>query len=371
MDFNLVPLYPKPQISKIFPDIYFDDFNCNNDTNVMVDDFIINDNLEPFDKFFNGKRSRNSSYDESDAQKLPLYKSKLNTPNSGIKFNFNRNEIVNNINSNYNINIDVNNNINNINNIKSKINKKNKNNKNEEKTKEKIKKKILFNSFQPCNFKEIQNQKQKQKIKNKLSARKSRLKKKLYVEQLEKEYILVKKELDEIKQKLDSNVSNSTISSINNNLVCNKNVCDNCINIEEIKAEENKIVSDEKKNVNIINSFTAKQRIIFEQLLIKQIQVMMPIKIKMFQNKYLKLLNINVDDNINIIKNKIEENLKTIQELYDMENFQGAQENGGTNIRKYKYDGVRNKSMAHQIYNFYYNLKNYVYEFEKIYFSLI
>ena len=63
--------------------------------------------------------------------------------------------------------------------------------------------------------------------------------------------------------------------------------------------------------------------------------------------------------------------MKTIQELYDMENFQGTQENGGTNIRKYKYDGVRNKSMAHQIYNFYYNLKNYVYEFEKIYFSLI
>ena len=37
---------------------------------------------------------------------------------------------------------------------------------------------------------------------------------------------------------------------------------------------------------------------------------MMPIKIKMFQNKYLKLSVINKDDNINIIKNKIEENLQ-------------------------------------------------------------
>ena len=52
MDFNLVPVYPKPQISKIFPDIYFDNFNCNTDANVMIDDFIINDNLEPFDIFF-------------------------------------------------------------------------------------------------------------------------------------------------------------------------------------------------------------------------------------------------------------------------------------------------------------------------------
>ncbi len=363
MESNLTPIYQKPQINQIFPDIYF---NYNSETNIMIDDFMNNDSLEPFDKFFNEKRSRYSSYDENDALKYSLSKSKLNTPTSGNKFNFNKNnEIVNNINNNYNINIDLNNNVNNI----SKVIKINKNSKNEEK--EKTKKKKLFNSFQPCNCKDVQFQKQKQKMKNKISARKSRLKKKLYVEQLEKEYILMKKELNELKQNLNKNGNNEHILLLNNNLINNKNNCNNCINIDEIKEEENQIIVDERKNINVINSFTAKQRILFEQLLKKQIQIMMPIKIKMFQNKYLKLITINAEDNINVIKDKIEENLKNLQELYDIENFQIIRENGGNNIRNYKYDGMRNKSMAHQIYSFYYNLKNYVNEFEKLYFSLI
>ena len=375
MDFNLIPIYPKQQINKIFPDIYFDNFNYKAETNLMTEDCIINDNLEQFDKLFNGKRSRNSSYDENDFQKICPYKSNLNlnTPNSGQKFNFNKKEInkeINNINNN--INIEGNNNANINNNIEN-----NDNNKNIDNKKNKITKKIIFNSFQTNTFKEIQNQKQKQKMKNKLSARKSRLKKKLYVEKLEKEYILVKKELEEIKQKISLNTNNNNFISVNekeNNLNNNKNICESCINIDGLKIEENLILSEknnEKNNINSINSFTAKQRIILEQLLIKQIQVMMPIKIKMFQNKYLKLSVINKDDNINIIKNKIEENLQALEELYDVDNIKN-EDNGGIKIKKYQYNGgVKNKSMAQQIYNFYNNLKNYVNEFEKIYFSLI
>ena len=168
MDFNLIPIYPKQQINKIFPDIYFDNFNYKAETNLMTEDCIINDNLEQFDKLFNGKRSRNSSYDENDFQKICPYKSNLNTPNSGQKFNFNKKEInkeLNNINNN-NINIEGNNNANINNNIE------NNDNKNIDNKKNKITKKIIFNSFQTNTFKEIQNQKQKQKMKNKLSARK-------------------------------------------------------------------------------------------------------------------------------------------------------------------------------------------------------
>ncbi|MBR3499629.1 MAG: hypothetical protein IKO05_11715, partial [Selenomonadaceae bacterium] len=61
MEFNMIPLHQKPQINKIFPDIIFDNINNNADTNFLADDIIANDSLEPFDKFFNGKRSRNSS----------------------------------------------------------------------------------------------------------------------------------------------------------------------------------------------------------------------------------------------------------------------------------------------------------------------
>ena len=185
---------------------------------------------------------------------------------------------------------------------------------------------------------------------------------------------MVKKELDEIKQKKSLNINNNNIIPLNENehLISNNNLCQNCINIDGLKGEEKIILSEksEKKNINIINSFTAKQRIILEQLLIKQIQVMMPIKIKMFQNKYLKLSTFEKDDNINVIKNKIEENLQAIKELYDVETFKD-EDNGGVQIKKYQYDGTKSKSMAYQIYTFYNNLKNYVNEFEKIYFSLI
>ena len=196
MDLNLIPIYPKQKINKIFPDINFDNFNYNAETNLMTEDCIINDNLEQFDKLFNEKKSRNSSFDENDLQKTFLYKSNLNTPSSGLKFNFNKKE------SN---NIDNNNN-----------NIENHDNKNVDIKKSKVNKKIIFNSFQTNTFKEIQNQKQKQKMKNKLSARKSRLKKKLYIEKLEKEYILVKKELEEIKHKISLNPIN------NNNLAINE-----------------------------------------------------------------------------------------------------------------------------------------------------
>ena len=152
-----------------------------------------------------------------------------------------------------------------------------------------------------------------------------------------------------------------------------KNIYDNTINIERLKEEENLIINEknnEKKNINKINSFTAKQRLILEQLLLNQIEIMMPIKVKIFQNKYLKLLSIDKDDNISVIKNKIKENLKAIEEVYDVNSFKG-EDNGGSKIQQYQHDCIKNKSMAHQIYNFYYNLKNYVNEFEKIYFTLI
>ncbi len=369
MDINSIPLYQKTQINKIFPDIIFDHINYNSETNLMPDDFIVNDNLEPFDKFFNDKRSRNSSYDdENDFQKIISYKP--NSPkkiNSCQDINSNKKEkIILNINENNNNNGNINNN---------KINDK-ENNKDTDKKKDKEKKKILFNSFQLNTIKEIQIQKQNQKIKNKLSARKCRLKKKLYVEQLEKEYVLIKKELDEIKQKLGINNNNGNLTlTTGDNFKNNKNICENCLNIEGIKVEENLIISEKNNDKinknNLIKTYTVKQRIILEQLLVKQIQVMMPIKVRMFQNKYLKLLSINNDDNINVIKNKIDENLNAIQELYDVNNFKKEEEdNGGVIVKRYQME-FKSKSMAHQIYNFYINLKSYVNEFEKIYFSLL
>ena len=377
MDGNLIQIYPNSLINPIIPkgDIYSEFLNYNNDTNCMMDNASINSNLEPFDPFFFGKHSRNSSYEDNNLKKNnSLFKSNNNTPNKELKFIFTKNECDNYINGNKNLNINLNNNkINN--NINNKIKTNNNINIkiNEDNKKDKKEKKILFNSFMPTTVTEVQ--KQKQKIKNKISARKSRLKKKLYVEQLEKEYILVKKELSEIKQKIGMNGDNIISLEETDDIINtkHKNIYDNTINIERLKEEENLIINEknnEKKNINKINSFTAKQRLILEQLLLNQIEIMMPIKVKIFQNKYLKLLSIDKDDNISVIKNKIKENLKAIEEVYDVNSFKG-EDNGGSKIQQYQHDCIKNKSMAHQIYNFYYNLKNYVNEFEKIYFSLI
>ena len=363
---------PNSSINPIFPngDIYSEFLNNNND-NFLMDNASISSNLEPFDTFFIGKHSRNSSYEDNNYvnKKTPSYKSNNNnnTPNSGMKFLFNDTDCDNFLKPNGNQNI-----------FSEKNNNKIKKENNMKKSDEKKNSKILFNSFMPNKMNEVQ--KQNQKIKNKISARKSRLKKKMYVEQLEKEYFLVKKELSEIKNKLNMNTNNNNIMPLKEyedgegegEISSNKSI--KILNyVDELKEEENIIVNEkncEKKDINKYNSFTIKQKLILEQLLVEQIEVMMPIKIRMFQNKYLKLLNIDKNDNIGIIKNKIKENLKAIEEVYGINNFI-IENNGAEKPKIHKYDVVKNKSMAYQIYNYYYNLGNYINEFEKIYFSLI
>jgi hypothetical protein len=378
MDSNLIPTYPNSSINPIFPkgDIYSEFLNNNND-NFLLDNASISSNLEPFDTFFIGKHSRNSSYEENNyVNKItPSFKSNNNTPNSGMQFHFNKTDCDNFLYPNGNQSMPI------LSTNKTKNNKTKKGNnkkENDEKKSYKKKQKKLFNSFLPNKMNEAQ--KQNQKIKNKISARKSRLKKKLYVEQLEKKYFLVNKELNEIKQKLNMDMSPNIIiplkefeegeaTSSKSSKIFNYDI----FNVDELKEEEKIIINEknnEKKDINRYNSFTTKQRLILEQLLIEQIEIMMPIRIRMFQNKYLKLLNIDKNDNIGIIKNKVKENLKAIEEVYGINNVI-IESNGGEKPQLHQYDINNNKSMAYQIYNYYYNLGNYINEFEKIYFSLI
>jgi len=360
MDNNLIQnLFINPIFQK--GDIYSEFLNYNNESNLMIDNTSVNSNLEPFDNFLHRKHSLNSSIEDNNNKKTPLKTNINNMPNSDIAFLFNsKND------SNNHILLNKNNN-------KSDKTK-------EEKIENKIVKKrskILFNSFMPNTVSEAK--KQSQKIKNKISARKSRLKKKLYIEELEKQYDLVKNELYEIKQELgifENNVIhlNENGKIVNKNKIKNKfiNGFSNYFKIEELKHEENEIINEkikESNNINKIYSFTSKQKIFLEQLLVSQIEIMMPIKVKIFRNKYLKLLTINKDDSISVIKNKIEENLKSIEEVYNVNKY-ADEYNGGTKVQNDQNNFMRNKSMPYQIYNFYKNLRNYVNEFEKIYISL-
>ena len=345
-------------------DIFIDHSNLNLDKNYDLEEQNIKNTFEPFDILFYNRNSCISSYDENDYQKLSP-KPYPQTPTAKNIFYQNDNnnkepKLKENLNKKRKIKFKE---------IKPEIKEINEN----KEVNNSLDKKIIFNSYKiaPVTEKE----KLEQKKKNRISARKSRFKKKQYITKLEQEHTLLINQLEEIRQNIRFN-NNNNINSLKDSkgIFSNKNdnFCDNCSKIENLKEEENVILNNEnmndKNNSNIIKSYSEKQKKILEKLLINQILIMMPIKIKIFQHKYLKLFTFNEDENINDIKNKIEKNIQTIQELYDINNLNN--EDNGIEIQNNYNMKNKSGSMAQQIFDYYNNLKNYINEFEKINFSL-
>ena len=358
MNNNYDCFFPISNYQKIFSekDIYIDHANLNMDLNLEFGETNVKNAFEGLDNLFNNKISRNSSFDENDFQKISLKPYPISPEVNNIFKEPVKNPA----------------------NMKENINKKRNRSKNHEKQIDKNKeinkgnKIIKFNSYKLNPMTE--EEKNKQKIKNKISARKSRQKKKEYISHLEADYSLLKNKLKAIEQNTKINDNYIPLNENKDFLIDKKeNLCGNCSKIENLKFEENIILNQEKfddnNNFNLINSYSDKQRKILEKLLINQIIIMMPIKIKMFQNKYLKLFTFNENESLNEIKNKIERNLRTIQELYDIKHLKN--EENGLNIEPYYKNNSKSGSMAYQIYNYYFNLKNYINEFEKIYLCLI
>jgi len=348
-------------------DIYIDNSNLNFDKNYdYFEEQNIKNAFEPCDILFNNKNSRLSSYDENEFQKLSL-KPYIHTPEAKNLFNIN-DSIIKETNMKENLNKKRK-----LKNIETK--KEIKNTKEIKESKEvnnQLDKKIIFNSYKLTPITE--EEKLEQKEKNRISARKSRFKKKQYITKLEQEHSFLLNQLEEIRQNLGINKMTMPLKETQKVFTHkNENFCDNCSKIENLKEQEKLILknenNNEKDNLNLLNSYGENQKKILEKLFINQILIMMPIKIKIFQNKYLKLFTFNKEESLNDIKIKIEKNLQTIQELYDINNLNN-EENGIKNEKKFN---KKNKSvsMAQQIYNYYYNLKNFIKEFEKIHLSLI
>jgi hypothetical protein len=328
-------------------EIFLDYLNCNNSP-VTKEEFI-KPTLETFDKFFNNDVSSPKSI-------ISMNKSLPQTPISD-RFLFN--------------------NINSINNFTSKIkginfsanqrkNSEHHNSKNNEPNINKYeiseeencsKNKNLLNKIQNEKF-IIEDLKKKKLIMNRESAKKSRLKKKKYVENLEKEYIILKEELIRLKSFQNVNGNGKSNKELNNNSN-DKDEINNGNQIYEFKKEQFNIISNNlEKNPDVVINFANKQKKLLQNLLVKQIDIMTPIKIKAFQNKFLKLQTFNEDDSIEAIKNKIKINLNTIIELYDINDEDNN--NKSINICNKK------KSMAYHIYNFYNQLKEYVNQYDFI-----
>ena len=336
------PIFPKE-------DIFLEHLNHNNDP-LKNEDF----SIDTFDKFFNEEES-------------------IKKPKKSINLPIECSPISNRNNNKFNDKI--------INGGKEKLFSLNnifKDNNNENAPEINQMKKQLFNTLQ--NIESNEDLKKKKLILNRESAKKSRLKKKQYIENLEKEFVLLREELIKIKSLRNLNNKNN-LDNTSENFSNNNNIIENIIyhnknmfNIDmnssfnvnnhkdkeflSLKKEEFNIISNNlEKDSNVVNSYINKQKKILQNLLIKQIDIITPLTLKDFQNKFLKLEEIKKDDTISIIKNKINNNLEAIIELYDI-NIE--EKNNKKNINK-KF------SKGNNIYNFYNDLKKYVEQYELLY----
>ena len=336
MENNKINLVKNPNFLK--EDIFLDYLVYNN--NPLTNEEFIEPKLESFDKFFNEEENSLKSNILSNKSYSQIYSSFQNNNN-----NLEKNKIMNGAEDKIIIDNKRNNNLNLI-----------------ESNEENNEIKKLFN---------IEDSRAKKLIMNRESAKKSRLKKKKYIQNLEKEYVILKEEIIRAKSNINSNnndkfmnnlYSNKIIENImknkSNSIDLNLNLNNKEKEIFELKNQEKEIITKNlEKDKESVKIYVKKQKSVLEYLLVKQIDIMTPIRIKTFQNKFLKLENFDTDDNINIIKNKIESNLNTIIELYDIDE---------NNCKKNKICN-KNTSMSYQLYDFYSNLKKYINQYDLIF----
>jgi hypothetical protein len=341
---NQVNLLKNPTIIK--DDLFTEYLNCNNFENDILNEEFINPNNETFDKFFNNDensyKSLNSINDFSNANNR-----KSSVPDAQINelFKCNNNNLYNFKfgNGGYEKSMNEDNRLNESNGL-NVVN-------------TESKKKNIFRTL-PKNKNSNEDLKQKKLLMNRESAKKSRLKKKRYIENLEKQYILLKEEfikLRENQKRNDNPDSNSQLimEKDNNNILNNE---------YNFKKDEKEIISNNlEKDPETINNYLKKQKQLLGNLLVNQIEIMTPIKIKAFQTKFLKLQVLDGDDSIEVIKKKINLNLSTIAELYGIENEDNNIPNNNLNFC------IKKSSLAYQIYDFYKSIQLLIEKFETIY----
>ena len=174
---------------------------------------------------------------------------------------------------------------------------------------------------------------------NRESAKKLRLKKKVYLENLEKQYFLLKIEYIKIieSEKVNKASSNNFLQKEENFSKVDKITPYFKIGKENV-LHECKI--NKEDNINNNNHYS-KQKKVMENILINQIDMLNPLNIKSLQNKFFKLNKLEINGGFQTNKNKIISNLEIIKELYDIS------EN----------DNNQNKqSKGYQLFDFYQNI---------------
>lgn len=179
------------------------------------------------------------------------------------------------------------------------------------------------------------NEKELKLLKNRISAKKCRQKKKYYVQQLEEQLKRYKEQISNIKNNINKD-----------------NTIENILSLLEEKEKEIELATNKKKVEMNTSIYINNQKLIINNLFIKQINNMMPIDCKVFQNKFIKLAQIENDDNIEIILNKINNNIKMLNELYEFDQRINIK-NTNTNCLKGK------EIVAYKLFLFYEKMKKY------------
>ena len=172
------------------------------------------------------------------------------------------------------------------------------------------------NIFETHNENEKEIQKQKKLLMNRLSAKKSRLKKKVYIKYLEDELEKMKNEIEKKRNfekfylpGVSKQENGKTLETLSND-----------VQRYDILIKKEHLFYEKAKNDNeSIDDYVNLQKKLLHDILIKIIDVSMPIKCKIFQHKFLKLQKFENEDSINIIINKINCNIDMLKELYDFD----------------------------------------------------
>ena len=211
------------------------------------------------------------------------------------------------------------------------------------------------NIFETHNENEKEIQKQKKLLMNRLSAKKSRLKKKVYIKYLEDELEKMKNEIEKKRNfekfylpGVSKQENGKTLETLSND-----------VQRYDILIKKEHLFYEKSKNDNeSINDYVNLQKKLLHDSLIKIIDVSMPIKCKIFQHQFLKLQKFENEDSINIIINKINCNIDMLKELYDFDKQLIIKKN-------------KSESIAQQLFIYYNNLKDYVISFKTIYDHII
>ena len=151
--------------------------------------------------------------------------------------------------------------------------------------------------------KKIKKNSEKRLLMNKLSARKSRQKKKEYVKCLEEELVKLKNDIS-FNKEIDNHFKDEL--GQNNNKLLN-----NIINFEKQKKEI--FIKGKKNQQEKMGKLETSQKIILTKLLIRQINYSITLKFKIYEKKYLKLIPLSDDDSISTIISKVNKNLDNIK----------------------------------------------------------